>query len=157
MIENIMFIENISYEAIRDGIHFDAGDNSMLIQIGDPDMSLPIPKYKFKEVKQYKFLDIEHEDLQAISDEQAQSIANDLLYALNNSMNVIVHCHAGICRSGAVAEVGVMLGFQDTEKFRAPNLRVKHKLLKALNMSYDSNEQGYTVHGTFTASGIYLG
>lgn len=152
-----MFIENISYEAIRDGIHFDAGDNSMLIQIGDPDMSHPIPKYQFKVIKQYKFLDIEHEHPKAISDEQAESIVKDLQYALENSMNVIVHCHAGICRSGAVTEVGVMLGFQDTEKFRAPNLRVKHKMLKALNMTYDTNEQEYTVHGTFTASGIYLG
>ena len=51
-------------------------------------------------------------------------------------MNVVVHCHAGVCRSGAVAEVGIAMGFQDTGVFRAPNLMVKHKLLNALGMTY---------------------
>ena len=52
-------------------------------------------------------------------------------------MNVVVHCHAGVCRSGAVAEVGITMGFEDTGVFRAPNLMVKHKLMKALGMTYD--------------------
>lgn len=152
-----MFIENISYEAIKDGLHYDAGENSLLIQISDPDMSFPMPKYKFKKITQYNFLDIEHEHPGAITNKQAESIVNDLLYAKENNMNVIVHCHAGVCRSGAVTEVGVILGFQDTEKFRAPNLRVKHKMLSALGMNYDPNESEYSVHGTFSASGIFLG
>jgi len=49
-------------------------------------------------------------------------------------MNVVVHCHMGVCRSGAVAEVGVMMGFRDTEKFRIPNLMVKKKLMEQLGM-----------------------
>ena len=66
-----------------------------------------------------------------------------LKHALTNHMNVVVHCYAGICRSGAVAEVGVMMGFQDCERSRIPNLRVKQKLMKQLGCTYDSEEEPY--------------
>jgi hypothetical protein len=56
-------------------------------------------------------------------------------------MNVVVHCVAGVCRSGAVCEVGVMMGFRDTEEFRAPNLMVKHKMMKVLGWTYDADEK----------------
>ena len=135
-----MWIENVSLENIKCGHHFDPGVNSMLIQIVDPDMEFPTPIYEFKEVYQFKFLDLEENDPfgldQKITDEQAVSIARLLQYALDNYMNVVVHCHAGVCRSGAVAEVGIAMGFQDTGAFRAPNLMVKHKLMKALGMTY---------------------
>jgi hypothetical protein len=55
-------------------------------------------------------------------------------------MNVVVHCFAGICRSGAVCEVGVMMGFNDTERFRSPNLLVKHRMMKHLGWTYDERE-----------------
>lgn len=163
--EDIMFIENVSLEAIKDGFHFDAGDNAMLIQIVDPDMDWPVPKYNFKVVCQFKFLDVESHGLtnegdfelvyrEGIKDNQAQSIADALLFAKANSMNVIVHCHAGICRSGAVVECGVALGFEDTKKFRAPNLMVKHKVMSALGLAYDPNETPEAKYGKFTVSGI---
>ena len=133
-----MWIENVSLEHIKQGIHYDAGVNSMLIQIVDPGTEFPTPKYEFKTVRQYRFLDVENEGMftceHAITDIDAANIAADLLHARDNSMNVIVHCHAGLCRSGAVAEVGVILGFQDTEKLRIPNLMVKSKLLEQLGM-----------------------
>jgi hypothetical protein len=56
-------------------------------------------------------------------------------------MNVVVHCYAGICRSGAVCEVGVMMGFQDTGRFRSPNLLVKHGMMRALGWTYDTDEK----------------
>lgn len=133
-----MWIENVSLEDIKKGIHYDAGPNAMLIQIVDPGTEWPQPKYAFKKVRQYSFLDVEDEGhftyAAAITDGDAENIAADLLYARDNSMNVIVHCHAGLCRSGAVAEVGTMLGFQDTEKLRIPNLMVKHKLMTVLGL-----------------------
>ena len=61
-------------------------------------------------------------------------------------MHVVVHCHAGVCRSGAVVEVGVMMGFDDTEVFRSPNLLVKHKMMRALGWTYDENEP-HTING----------
>jgi predicted protein tyrosine phosphatase len=150
------WIQNVSYADIIKGHHYDAGPNSILIQIVDHDMDFPTPKHEFKNKYQFKFLDLEEgDDVNAdkkILDTQAEAIALILGTALINHSNVIVHCVAGVCRSGAVAEVGVMMGFRDTETYRHPNLMVKHKLLKALNMEYNPEEAYKT-----TPSGIILG
>lgn len=136
------WIQNISFSDVRTGFHIEPGPNAMLIQIVDPDMKFPTPLYNFKEVHQFKFLDVEAndevlEESMRCSQEQANQLVTLLTHALNNSMNVIVHCHAGICRSGAVCEVGVMMGFDDTENFRSPNVLVKHLMVRALGWTYD--------------------
>jgi len=138
------WIQNVSLADVKKGFHYDAGPNSLLIQIVDPDMEFPEPKYEFKEVIQLKFLDVEHHDgiiyNDAITHEDAKIIADALKMALDKCMNVVVHCHAGVCRSGAVAEVGVMLGFQDTATFRVPNLLVKSRLMEQLGIVYEKDE-----------------
>jgi predicted protein tyrosine phosphatase len=142
-----MWIQNVALADIPKGCHIDVGANSMLIQIVDPATEFPVPKHQFKEVHQFEFLDLEDEkDMPdavefMITDEQAQQLVSLLQHALDNHMNVIVHCHAGICRSGAVAEVGVMMGFEDARAFRAPNLRVKHKMMQVLGWTYDADEK----------------
>ena len=139
------WIQNVALVDIPKGFHFDAGENSMLIQIVDPDMEFPVPKHQFKEVHQFKFLDIEEKDFSIdetwrCSQEQANELVRLLQHALENRMQVVVHCHAGICRSGAVCEVGIMMGFADTEVFRSPNLLVKHRMMRALGWLYDEQE-----------------
>ena len=89
------------------------------------------------------------------SQEQADELVRLLQHAKDNNMNVIVHCHAGVCRSGAVCEVGVMMGFKDTEAFRSPNLLVKHRMMKKLGWSYDENEK-HTINGVETSWGMIL-
>lgn len=139
------WIENVAATDVAQGYHHAAGDNSMLIQIADPAGWFPTPRYQFKEVHQFEFLDAE--DADGFPDEakcshaQAAELVRLLQHALDRRMNVVVHCMAGICRSGAVCEVGVMLGFQDTERFRQPNLRVKHRMMQALGWSYNADEQ----------------
>ena len=144
------WIQNVSLADIPKGHHIDAGINSMLIQIVDPAMEFPTPKRQFKEVHQFEFLDLEKDDKWGedfkITDEQAQRLVELLQHALENRMNVVVHCVAGVCRSGAVCEVGVMMGFRDTEVFRSPNLMVKHKMMKVLGWTYDENEP-HTING----------
>lgn len=140
------FIENIAAADVPMRFHHECGENSMLIQIMDTATSWwPTPAHTFKETHRFEFLDVEDKDHFPdeckISDEQAQELVRLLQHALDNKMGVVVHCMAGLCRSGAVAEVGVMMGFQDTEKTRIPNLRVKHKMMKALGWTYDENEQ----------------
>jgi predicted protein tyrosine phosphatase len=148
---NIMpWIENVALSDIPRGRHHNAGENSMLIQIVDPDTEFPVPLHKFKETHQFKFLDLEKgddfpEELK-ISDLQAEQLVILLQHALANRMNVVVHCVAGVCRSGAVCEVGVMMGFDDTEVFRSPNLLVKHKMMKVLGWTYDEQEP-HTTNG----------
>ena len=145
------WIQNVALSDIKKGFHIDPGVNAMLIQICDPPGDFPTPKYAFKEVHQFQFLDVEINDVvleeeMRCSQEQANELVCLLQHALSNRMNVIVHCHAGVCRSGAVCEVGVMLGFDDTEVFRSPNLLVKHRMMKALGWTYDENEP-HTVNG----------
>jgi hypothetical protein len=139
------WIENVSLSDIRNGRHHDAGINSMLIQIVDPDMEFPTPMHTFRETHQFRFLDLEKSDdcindKWKIQDEQAAEFVRLLQHALENRMNVVVHCHAGVCRSGAVCEIGVMLGFNDCEGFRSPNLLVKHRMMRVLGWLYDEQE-----------------
>jgi predicted protein tyrosine phosphatase len=140
------WIENVAAADVPMKFHHDAGANSMLIQIMDPAPSWwPTPAHDFKETHRFEFLDAEKSDIfpddAKISDAQAQEIVSLLKHALDNRMNVVVHCMAGICRSGAVTEVGVMMGFDDTKRFRSPNLMVKHSMMKVLGWTYDANEK----------------
>ena len=140
-----MWIENVAAADVPMKMHHACGDNSMLISICDPAGWRPTAAHQFKERHDFDFLDAEDSDgfpeEAKISDAQAEQIVALLQHALDNHMNVVVHCTAGICRSGAVAEVGVMMGFQDCERLRIPNLRVKHKLMKVLGWTYDVNEK----------------
>jgi len=141
-----MWIQNVPKAAIPKGDHLGDGTNTILIQIADPPGDFPDPKYQFNEVYQFDFLDLEDKDPTEeegfkITDEQAGQLVAILHRARELGMNVLVHCHAGICRSGAVAEVGVMLGFEDAKAFRAPNLRVKHKMMQQLGWTYDAEEK----------------
>jgi len=134
------WIENISLDDVRKGHHYDPGFNSMLIQIVDPGTEFPTPKYDFRRVHQFYFLDVEDNEPDGalyscgITNADAKGIAEALREAWDQHMNVVVHCHMGVARSGAVAEVGTMMGFRDTEKFRIPNLMVKHKLMHYLGL-----------------------
>lgn len=159
---SIRWIENVSKFDINTGFHMDPGPNAMLIQIMDPceQFPTPLPIYNFKEIHQFEFLDAEDKDSfideVKISDEQAQELVDLLQHALDNSMNVIVHCHAGICRSGAVVEVATMMGFTATDRYRQPNLRVKHRMMRALGLTYDSAEKPSFTNGFISDGGVML-
>ena len=139
------WIENVSAADIPRGHHCDAGPNSMLIQIADPAGWFPTSQYKFAETHQFEFLDMEDEDLAKnpdldgalISREQAQQLVALLRYALAQHMNVVVHCFAGLCRSGAVAQVGMHMGFDDVGNFKSPNTRVMQYMMEELGLPYE--------------------
>jgi hypothetical protein len=154
------WIENVSWDDCKNGWHSDMGENAMLIQIADPATFFPEPKKAFKEIHQFEFLDVEEKDPFPedckCSPEVAARLVELLQHALDNSMNVLVHCHAGICRSGAVVEVGEIMGFTPTDRFRAPNLLVKHRMMKSLGLTYDSEEKPYDKGGSVSAYGILI-
>ena len=129
------WIENVAAADVPMRFHHEAGSNSMLIQIMDPCPSWwPTPAHEFREVHKFEFMDVERDDKwpdeAKITPAQAEEIVRLLQHALDNRMNVVVHCMAGLCRSGAVTEVGVMMGFDDTKRFRSPNMMVKHSLIE---------------------------
>jgi predicted protein tyrosine phosphatase len=137
------WIENVAAIDVTKRHHHEAGENSMLISITDPAGWRPEAMHTFKERHDFEFLDADSgfPEECLISDAQAAEIVSLLQHAQANNMNVVVHCTAGLCRSGAVAEVGVMMGFGDTERTRIPNIRVKHKMMKALGWTYDEKEK----------------
>lgn len=138
------WIEHVSLNAIETGWHTEP-NNCILIQIVDPDIEFPIPRYlsRFIEVHTFKFLDLEYKDPfpddVKISHIQAIEIAKILNHAYYYDYNIIVHCVAGICRSGAVAEAAESIGFtikNSGKSLRLPNLLVKHKIMKELRTTY---------------------
>lgn len=134
-----MWIQNVSTKNIEDGRH-SWDENTILIQIVDPDMEFPTPARQFQEIHQFKFLDLEADSVRddmKISDHAAAQIVSILQSALDTKNNVVVHCVAGVCRSGAVCEVGVMMGFDDTGAYRHANTLVKYKLMRVLGWTYD--------------------
>lgn len=128
-----MLIANYSLIDIKNGNHFKPNNDTILIQICDPKTTFPISPHndKFIKVYQFSFLDTNNEsDINGIKDSDATEISNALNFAKNNNFNVIVHCHAGICRSGAVVEAGTLLGFTvpDGINKRQPNTLVFNKI-----------------------------
>lgn len=138
-----MWIQNISMAEAIKGLHQFQPHKTILIQIQDFDTWSFVPaKYhdEFKQVHQFKFNDIEDDDGTACTQEQAEELVKILQAAKENNDNIVVHCHAGICRSGAVVEVATMMGFDEPERRRIPNLLIKHKMMKVLGWTYDENE-----------------
>ena len=138
-----MFIQNVSYNDIVAGNHADPGPGAYLIQIVGPDEpEFPTPKFRFEKTFQFKFSDVDEKWVHVLKDAvlmtegQARDIAEILKSAKVENRNVVVHCIAGICRSGAVTEVGVMMGFEDTGRGRIPNVYVKKLLMKELGLGY---------------------
>ena len=56
------WIENVSWDAVKNGWHSDMGVNCMLIQIADPATFFPKPAKTFREIYQFEFLDAEDND-----------------------------------------------------------------------------------------------
>jgi predicted protein tyrosine phosphatase len=138
-------IINISYAQAQSGDYPHPGD-SVLIQITDPGTPAPTTAHKYLAKHHFQFHDADDNNGAGefpyvpkvlIKDEQAKQIVEILRNAIDNDTNVVVHCHAGICRSGAVCEVGVMMGFDDPERVRLPNRLVKYKLMRELGWTYE--------------------
>jgi predicted protein tyrosine phosphatase len=136
-------IINVSRKAVEDGFHKFFGSDTILIQISDPAQGFPTPKKWFSKTFQFEFLDAEtgseFDEEFLISNTQAAELVTILECALDSDMNVVVHCNAGICRSGAVAEIGEMMGFEYAGNHKQPNLRVKGLMMDNLGWGY-SNE-----------------
>lgn len=131
-------IVNLSMSDVVQGRFPDWCDkDTILIQIQDTDNS---PTAKFANVKkrgrfvscvQMRFDDIDKPDpgyFTVISDDQAKQLADVIKHAKLNDLNIAVHCHAGLCRSGAVVEAAVRYGFDDPKKTRMPNTLVLKKI-----------------------------
>ena len=142
------WIGNYSFADIYNGRHAIEPGRTVLIRIADighlfkeTDVKL---RAEFSAIHLFRFFDIEpeevHDETQVgeIVPAQAVIIEYILSEALNEGYNVVVHCNAGLCRSGAVAEVGVMMGFDDLRRPRTPNLFVKRLLMNQAGFNWNA-------------------
>lgn len=136
-------IENISYMDAKAGNHAIAAENAVMIRIVDINRDFPPTRKKYKKVLELKFADIVQRDLPAVKyhdafqEGQAFQVVAFLQEALANGDDVVVHCMAGISRSGAVVEIGSIMGFEPVRDNRQPNLRMKYMMMKQLGLTYD--------------------
>jgi protein tyrosine phosphatase len=131
------FIQNVSYTNFAGGAHRHPGKQAVAIQILSKDrvdfriesnlLGFPVSPYEF--IETHKFLIDDTSDPHCIDDKDVERISDILKESLDLDRNVIVHCAAGVSRSGAVCEVGTIIGFEDTWAFRMPNVVIKNKLL----------------------------
>jgi predicted protein tyrosine phosphatase len=128
------FVENISMERVKKGYHILRGEDTVLIQIVDPAEIFPKPAQDFCEIHQFRFLDADSKNFPefCIQEEQAEQIVQIVTHAHACGKNIVVHCHAGICRSGAVAEFAKIVGYEVSSDAneRIPNVYVKNMLLR---------------------------
>lgn len=131
-------VENVSQQDIIEGKHLCPSSNKVhLIQICNEESEHVEPKYwkLFKSIRQYKFNDTEDcFDIDCITDVQAKNIAQSLKDILSREEDLVVHCNAGICRSGAVVACAEELGFEKCCNFKLPNSLVKRKIMQALGL-----------------------
>ena len=135
------YCHNISMDSAKRGFWVNVTqENAIYIQITDPCCAFEPMKNNFAEIHRFEFLDDEYEGEGhefSITDEQAEELANILRRANDEQRHVIVSCHAGLCRSGAVAEVmSRAFGYEPGPSVRSPNQPVVKKVMRALGLEF---------------------
>lgn len=138
-------------EAIDFYDYYEGNDKILLISISDKKGDL---NFKLKEnikVHQFYFADIEKEcsGLNLMNFKQAEDIKIAVDKAIAEGIiHVIVHCYAGISRSGAVGcIIAKYLNGDDTYLWKqgdiSPNRYIYRLMSKAFNLEYSSKEFRY--------------
>lgn len=130
------WIQHFSRSDIINGTHNFDPHNTSLISINDVGATPPLPKYSsFNQHIILFFEDIDNSsDPESITPIQARMISRLLRMSYQQRTNVVVHCHAGLCRSSAVAIVGQLIGFTLEDKIRLPNQLVMHRLMVEMGL-----------------------
>jgi predicted protein tyrosine phosphatase len=137
----IRYCHNISMDSAKRGFWVNVQqENAIYIQITDPRCAFEPAMNSFREIHRFEFLDDEYEGDGhefSITDEQAEELANILRRANDEQRHVIVSCHAGLCRSGAVTEVmSRAFGYEPGPSVRSPNQLVVKKVMRALGHEF---------------------
>ena len=134
------FIQNISLADAIAGVHRDPGGNAMLIRILDvQDWDVKAPAHPFKDVRVLRFDDLSAgwaDPVKFARRGPRQEHADDILLALaeahERGMNVVVHCRAGVARSGAVSLAAeLVFGFESCGNPRNPNSSLLEMMLRS--------------------------
>lgn len=104
-------IVHISRKAFEQGLY---ANYPIAIRIADSFDQLAPVNNPTQQSYAFAFLDVDECESDSISEADAGLIVHTLLRAKANNEDVVVHCEAGISRSGAVAQFAIdVLGFED--------------------------------------------
>lgn len=132
-----MLTANMSAAQVAD---FIPPPNSSLISILNPNGFIPKYPSEYAGILAVCFHDINEpqEGFTEISDADAETIARFINIVKKSNNNLYVHCSAGICRSGAIVEVLLKLGWEIDKNCpsneRRPNMLVYNKVRKACGL-----------------------
>lgn len=137
--ETPLYVHNVDYLSFKEGWFVNTPKNkTILISICDADKKFHVPKGSQMDdwagAWCFHFDDIGPElngvdDCYAMTETQGQSLVCILNDAVHNKWNVVVHCTAGLCRSGAVAEFLIRhFGYHEVNPVRLPNIHVLNTL-----------------------------
>ncbi len=133
------WIQHYSRFDIKEGLHFYEPHKTALISINDVDEPAPKPKYDFVSTIVFHFEDVvDATDPNSITPHDAKLLGMFLQKMFSEGKNVIVHCHAGVCRSSAVALAGKAIGFTLEPKSRLPNSLVLTRIVEQLGLPIDA-------------------
>lgn len=136
-------------EALRFYKSYKGKEKYLLISISDKEGDIIFDKKENIILHQYYFADIQndiHPRLKLMSKEQAKDIKQVLLkFIRQGGKNIIVHCYAGISRSGAVGCVlAKYLNGDDTYLWEQggiyPNKYVYKLMCEVFNLDYSDEE-----------------
>lgn len=149
-----MYAINTSIENIEEGIMFPLNSKTILISIVDYNSNpAKIPNInKYKNIFRFYFADITQEEMdflgkynelsdwaKGINQNISKRIAKLLILAKKHKLDVIIHCSAGVSRSGAIAEILIqVLGYKESKlsNIRSINKTVFLMILKNLKINY---------------------
>jgi rhodanese-related sulfurtransferase len=138
-------IVHISRKAFEQGAY---ADYPIAIRIADSFWQLADVYHPKQQPYAFAFSDVDAGEPGAISELDASIIIGILHYAKGNDQNVVVHCEAGVARSGAVAQFAIdALGFEnevapateEDEAWRMPNELVMSRLYE-IHALYEMHE-----------------
>lgn len=142
-------IVHISRKAFEQGLY---ANYPIAIRIADSFDQLTEVANPAQQSYAFAFLDVDECESDSISEADASLIVHTLMTAKANNEDVVVHCEAGISRSGAVAQFAIdVLGFEDEkapdsvegESWRLPNHCILNMLYKAHKFTMPFHKQNH--------------
>jgi len=148
------FTANFPRAVVQTRFPFELDHRDWLISINDAASMEPEIKANFEKIFFFFFDDETPPWDGVMQPEQAIEMANVIKQARDLEKNIWVHCHAGICRSGAVVELLGLLGWTIVNDFspaRLPNTHVFTLLRQQfpeLEQSWDAvmDDKGYNFY-----------
>ena len=133
---------------------FKTTEDDWLISITDFNGSDVKVEFQFQRILFLKFNDTQKIGEGEISDAQALEIATFIKEAKARQKNIWVNCHAGICRSGAIASLLIDLGWEYADSAESPGRIPNHLVYDKVRKHFPELKQSWDKPGIIVGKEI---